>query len=339
MHPARGEVRLAYTGNPRHMKSHITRREAILGGGLAAVSEPVFRFLQINDVHYIGPSGKDGYAEANRRADWLFERIRQQDFFPRLDFVMIAGDLVHGEGLDGLREELPIVREKLDGLGIPYYTAVGNHEVVQREGDPVYEKPYYDAFGAGRLQYSFVQRGVEFIVLNDSGTACRRPKSVYDERFRGLDGMLRANPRLPKLLFCHIPLVAIREEAVLAKSFGFASYKVKEPEILELVETRSSNVRAVLAGHLHLTGVVREKAIVHASICGTASYPHDVAVYTVFPGRVEVEVVRLPSHLLDPSTNIHGSRRHGIDYTDRAHPDYTSYLMGNPAERRFTIGL
>ena len=151
--------------------------------------------------------------------------------------------------------------------------------------------------------------------------------------------MLRANPRLPKLLFCHIPLVAIREEAVLAKSFGFASYRVKEPEILELVEGRASHVRAVLSGHLHLTGMVREKGIAHASICGTASYPHDVALYTVFPGRIEVEVVRLPSNLLAPSTNIHGIGRHGIDYTDTAHADYSSYLMGNRAERRFTITL
>jgi 3',5'-cyclic AMP phosphodiesterase CpdA len=322
------------------MNPHYSRREAIAAALLArAAPVPLFRFLQINDVHYKGSTSQAGYTDANLRADWLFERIRKQDFFPRLDFVIVAGDLVHGEGLDGLREELPMVREKLDGLGIPYYTVVGNHENVQREGDPVYEKPYCDAFGAGRLQYSFVHRGVEFVVLNNSGTACRRPQSVYDERSRGLDRMLRANPRLPKLLFCHVPLISIRGEAVLAKSFGFQSYKMKEPEILELVEARTSNVRAVLSGHLHLTGMVREKGIAHASICGTASYPHDVAVYTVFPGRVDVEVVRLPSSLLTPSTNIHGSRRHGIDYTDSARADYTSYLMGLPAERRFTIGL
>ncbi|MCE5308878.1 MAG: metallophosphoesterase, partial [Acidobacteriales bacterium] len=241
--------------------------------------------------------------------------------------------------LDGLREELPRAREILDSLGVPYYTAVGNHEVVQREGDPVYEKPYRDAFGEGRLQYSFVHRGVEFVVLNDSGSASRRPKGVFDERVRSLDRLLRANPRLPKLLFCHIPLVPIREEAVLAKSFGFGSYKVREPEVLEVVEARGSNVRAVLSGHLHLTGMVREKGIVHASICGTASYPHDVAVYTLFPGRVEIEVVRLPSNLLAPSTNIHGAGRHGVDCIDAGHPDYTSYLMGSAAERRFTIRL
>lgn len=322
------------------MSRQISRREAIAVGFLAgAERQPTFRFLQINDVHFMGPNGANGYAEANRRAEWLFEQIRKQNFFPHLDFVVAAGDFIHGESLDGIREELPVAREKLDSLGVPYYTAVGNHEVVQREGDPVYEKPYRDAFGADRLQYSFVHRGIEFVVFNDSGSASRRPKNVYEERVRSLDRMLRANPRLPKLLFCHIPLVPIRQEAVLSKSFGFGSYKVREPEVLELVEARGSNVRAVLSGHLHLTGMVREKGIVHASICGTASYPHDVAVCTVFPGRMEVEVVRLPSNLLAPSTNIHGAGRHGVDFKDAGHPDYTSYLMGAAAERRFTIRL
>jgi 3',5'-cyclic AMP phosphodiesterase CpdA len=302
-----------------------------------AAPEPLCRFLQINDLHYNGRNAKDGYPDASRRVDWLFERIRKQDYFPRLDFLVAVGDMVHGESLDNLREELPAFREKMDGLGIPYYTVPGNHENVQREGDEVFEKPYRDAFGSGRLNYSFIRHGVEFLLLNDSGSATRRPKNVYEERVRNLDRMLGANPRLPKLLCCHIPLVAIREEAVLAKSFGFASYKVREPEVLELVEARRSNVRAVLSGHLHLTGMKRGKGIAHASICGTASYPHDVALYTMFPGRIEVEVVRLPSNLLVPETNIHGRGRHGIDYTDTAHADYTSYLMGTPAERRFTI--
>ncbi|MEN6537353.1 MAG: metallophosphoesterase, partial [Bryobacteraceae bacterium] len=302
------------------MNFHPSRREIVFGGCLArtafgaAAPEPLFRFLQVNDLHFKGSTVVNSYAGANRRAEWLFERISKQDFFPRLDFVVVVGDLVHGESLEGLREELPVVREKLDALGIPFYTALGNHENVQREGDEVYEQPYRDTFGSDRVQYSFVRHGIEFIVVNNSGSAGNRPKSVFDERLQRLDRMLSANPRLPKLVFCHIPLVAIREEPVLAKSFGFSSYRAKEPELLELVEARASSVRAVLSGHLHLTGMVKEKGVAHASICGTASYPHDVALYSVFPDRIEAEVIRLPSNLLAPETNIHGFRRHGIDY-------------------------
>ena len=66
-------------------------------------------------------------------------------------------------------------------------------------------------------------------------------------------------------------------------------------------------MRAVLSGHLHLTGKIQLNQVHHVSISGTASYPHDVAMYSVFPDRIEAEVIRLPSDLLEPATNIHGA--------------------------------
>lgn len=112
-----------------------------------------------------------------------------------------------------------------------------------------------------------------------------------------------------------------------------------EPEILEMVQSKTSRVRAVLSGHLHLTGKVQHGKVHHVSIAGTASYPHDIALYSVFPNRIEAEVIRLPYDLLVPETNIHGARRHKRDFTDTTHTDYSSYLMGTPSERRWTIAL
>ena len=56
-------------------------------------------------------------------------------------------------------------------------------------------------------------------------------------------------------------------------------------------------------------------------------------------GSIETQVIRLPSHLLVPETNIHGSRRHGHDFTDAQHAEYTSYLSGGPGERRWRLEL
>ncbi len=311
------------------------------GAGHAAPSaEPAFRFLQINDLHFVGPRQADkGYLHANKRIDWLFDRIRARDWLPAFDFVMVIGDFVHGGALETIQEEMPLMHARLNALGVPYYTVTGNHENRQSEGDDQYEAPYRAAFGSNRAHYSFVHKGIEWIVLNNSGSASRRPAEVYAERARRLETMLAANPRLPKVLCCHIPLVPVREEPVLKASFAFSSYKTMEPEILEIVQGKSSHIRAVLSGHLHLTGKVQRGKVHHVSISGTASYPHDMALYSVFPGRIEAEVVRLPSDLLAPETNIHGARRHKRDFTDTTHPDYSSYLMGTPAERRWTIAL
>ena len=297
----------------RSSKLSIGRRELLLGGAATAAAAssmqaPLFRFLQINDLHYAGPrQGDKGYLRANQRIDWLFDRIRARDFFPALDFVAVVGDFIHGGTIEQIEEEMPVMHAKLEGLGVPYYTAVGNHENIQSEGDAVREGPYRKAFGDGRFTYSFVHKGVEFVVLNNSGSASRRPAEVYTERARRLSTLLSAHPELPKVLCCHIPLTVVREEPQLKTSFGFSSYKTAEPEILETVQGRGSNVRAVLSGHLHLTGAVTVGAVRHVSISGTASYPHDVALYTVYGDRMEAEVVRLPSDLLTPETNIHGA--------------------------------
>jgi 3',5'-cyclic AMP phosphodiesterase CpdA len=332
--------------------SSLRRRDLLAAGPLGALAalhqghaavpsgEPVFRFLQINDLHFAGPlQGDRGYLQANRRIEWLFERVRSRDLFPAFDFMIVLGDFVHGGTLESIQEEMPVMHAKLNGLGVPYYTVTGNHENRQSEGDDQYEAPYRAAFGSGRAHYSFVHKGIEFLILNNSGSAGRRPPEVFAERARRLESMLAANPKVPKVLCCHIPLTPVREEPVLKSSFGFNSYKTMEPEILEMVQAKSSHVRAVLSGHLHLTGKVQSGKVHHVSISGTASYPHDIAMYAVFPDRIEAEVLRLPSDLLVPETNIHGARRHKRDFTDSLHPDYSSYLMGTPAERRWMIAL
>lgn len=327
------------------MLSHPLRRREFLATGAAALAAqtiptPTFRFLQINDLHFVGPSqAGQGYLNANRRIDWLFERLQSRDFFPALDFVVVLGDFVHGGTLEKLQEEIPLMHAKLEALGLPYYTVIGNHENVQAEGDDKLEAPYRAAWGSQRAHYSFTHKGIEFLILNNSGSAVKRPPEIYRDRANQLDSMLRQHPALPKILCCHVPLVPVRDEAVLKASFGFASYKTMEPEVLELVQAKQSKVRAVLSGHLHLTGAVQQGAVKHVSIAGAASYPHDIALYSVYPDRIDSEVIRLPSDLLEVTTNIHGARRHKRDFTDTSHLEYSAYLMGNANERRWNILL
>jgi hypothetical protein len=54
---------------------------------------------------------------------------------------------------------------------------------------------------------------------------------------------------------------------------------------------------------------------------------------------LRTQLLRLPSDLLVPSTNIHGAHRYGRDFTDATHPDYTGYLMGSAAEREVLVPL
>jgi len=307
---------------------------------------PKFRFMQVNDLHIQSDKSRyqlkrdPTYQNANARAFWLQEAIKDGIYFPTLDFVLGIGDLVHGENLNAIKYDMDFFsRHFVSMFPIPLYPVVGNHENAQQEGNPENEGPYTQVFGKDKLNYSFVHKGLHFIVLNNSGTWSVKDPMIIEYRLTSLKEMLDKEPDLPKIICCHIPLVPLREKQVLAKSFGFNSYCTKEPELLALIEQRKEKVLAVLSGHLHLSGVVNVQSVYHISLSGLASYPHDMAIYSVFESGIEVELIRVPSDLLDPSTNIHGAARFGIDYVDELHPDYTTYIMGNASERRFTIPI
>jgi 3',5'-cyclic AMP phosphodiesterase CpdA len=286
---------------------------AVLMAGCGTLTErasaPLATFLQINDLHVQAEPEQKGYERANAKARWLLEAAASDRHFARLDFVVGVGDLVHGGRLEALEPDLRQFREMLQALPVPFYPVAGNHEVVQQEGNPRHERAYRETFGNDRVNYAFTHAGLRFIALNNSGAGIVGP-AIRQARNEWLRGELERSPGVPTIILCHIPLIPLREEAVLANSLGFRSYCDPDGETLKIVEAHADSVKAVLSGHLHLTGAVRRKGIWHVSIAGTASYPCDCALYTVFPDRIEVQVRQLPADLVTPGTNIHGRRRH-----------------------------
>jgi len=307
----------------------------VLEGGRRETA--LFRFMQINDTHVDADAGKDGYEQANEKARWVLEAAAGTHF-PRPDFVVGVGDLINGERLDALAPDLRLLQEMLKPLGVPFYPVVGNHEVIQQEGNPKFEQAYREAFGNGRVNYTFTHGGVLFIALNNSGACCVGP-AVVKARNEWLRRELERAPDVPKIILCHVPLVPLREEAVLAKSFGFRSYMDHDGQTLKIVEQHADTVIAVLTGHLHLTGMVQRNGIFHISIAGTASYPCDYALYTVLPDRIEVAVKQVPPKLVTPKTNIHGKPRYPKDFVDGSHKTPEEYVSGRGHERSFTIPL
>jgi hypothetical protein len=307
-----------------------------------ADANPLFRFAQVNDLHVqasepgVAASRQQTYAKANEKARWVVDAIDSQTLGPHPDFVVGVGDLIHGESLDRLAPDLQTFQEIIGSLPCPFYPVVGNHEVVQQERSPQYLRACCEAFGRERMDYTFEHGGILFVAINNSGAPS--PQAAA-ERNRWLGDVLAGSRDQPKIILCHIPLIALRDEPTLAKSFGFSSYRDHDPGTLQLLEQNSDTVIAVLSGHLHLTGVKQQRGIFHVSIAGTASYPCDVAVYSVFPDRIEVAVKQLPEDLARAAPSIHGKPRHGEDFTDTEHGTAEQYQTGRADERSFTIPL
>lgn len=298
----------------------------------------MFRFVQWNDTHIDATTPPD-YKLANEKVQYLVESLHAATLFPVPDFVIGIGDIINGEDLSSLAPDFALFRKLTADLKCPYYPVVGNHEVVQQEGNPQYEAPYRQAFGDQRINYTCRHGGVQFVMLDNSGAPASNRTEVGRRRNRWLGDVLAATQKLPTILCCHIPLVPLRDEEVLKKSFGFGSYTAHDAELLKLVDAHADSVVAVLSGHLHLTGVVRRNGVCHVAVSGTASYPCDFASYEVFPDRIRMRVHSLPPHLVTPATDIHGKPRHATDYTDAAHATHEAYVKGNPEERALDMVL
>ena len=309
----------------------------LVPGRSEAEEQPVLRFVQWNDTHIsVGPT----YELANEKFDYLISATNAGSNFPRPDFVIAVGDMIHGtKGIDSLVADCALLQQKLAELKCPFYPVIGNHEDIQREGDPAHQAPYKATFGKDRLNYTFRAGGILFIVLDDTGAPKSNKTTVGRSRNQWLGKVLETSPDTPTIVCCHIPLVPLREDEVLKKSFGFNSYMAGDDDLLKLIDSHSEHIIAVLSGHLHLTGVVQRKGIYHITISGTASYPCDYAVYEVYPDRIGICVQSLSKELLTPNTNIHGKPRYKTGFTDTKHPTAESYIRGNPAERKFNIRL
>ena len=334
------------------LESDLTRRDCLTTLGCAVgagvwqplptmaaqtpVTEPKLRFVQINDLHVQAPNAAvRTYEKANEKARWVIEEINRK---PRPDFVLGIGDLVHGERLDQLPKDLAVFQEIIKPLQVPFYPGLGNHEVIQQEGSPVHERAYREVFGDNRVNYTYAAGGLRFIMLNNSG-ACVVNAEIVRKRNAWLREILKEFADQPKILGCHIPLIPVREEAVLTKSFGFRSYMAHDAELLALVDQHAESMVAVLSGHLHLTGVAVRNGVHHISIAGTASYPSDFARFEVFADRITLQVCQLPAELAKSHPPLHGQPRHKLDFTDATHSTGEIYQAGQESERNLTIPL
>lgn len=303
-----------------------------------AAQKPLFTFVQLNDMH-IDATVPNNYRLANDKMQYVVDSINAETNFPLPDFVLGVGDIIHGVTLASLQPDFNVAMPMLAKLKVPFYPVIGNHEDIQREGDPQYQAPYCAAFGDNRINYTFMAGGIQFVVLDDSGALATNSTAVGIARRNWLQGVLEATPGVPKIIATHIPMVSMRQTSVLERSFGFGSYAARDSAMLALVEQHSDDVVAVLSGHVHLTGAVEQNGIHHIVPSGLASYPCDYAYYQVFPDHIHVQMHGLPAELTTPDTNLHGPPRWTTSYTDSTHLTHEAYLRGNPSERSFDIAV
>ena len=155
----------------------------------STTSTNTFKFVVISDVHVRLPGNPDDafYDNATNIALFSEALTHIKAECPDADFVMVTGDMTgclfsdnpadYGTGADNPAEAF---KRMMDTLGMPYYAALGNHD---------YENGFSTSTGQGITSsntvgieavwkkvlgndpyYTFVHKGVRFIVLNSNIT-------------------------------------------------------------------------------------------------------------------------------------------------------------------------
>ena len=190
-----------------------------LRGGTKAGEPGAFKFIAVNDTHYLSP-------DCGRWLEFVVRQMKSEG----AEFCLLSGDLTE----KGERDHLATVRDIFQGVGVPTYVQIGNHDYLTQTDREAYEKLF-----PRRLNYWFEHRGWQFVGLDSTEGQRYEKTSIQPATFRWVDDNLgQLNPRKPTVLFTHFPL----GEAV----------KYRPANADELLERfKPFNLQGIFGGHYH----------------------------------------------------------------------------------------
>jgi hypothetical protein len=204
-----------------------------------------FKFIVVNDLHYLDD-------DCGR---WL-EGVAKQMKTHGAELCLVVGDLAD----DGKREHFGAVTEIFQGLGVPFYPVIGNHDHLTQTD----RSAYLDAFPA-RLNYHFEHGGWQFVGLDSSQGLLAKDTMVSSDTLDWLgDQLPQLSKKKPMVLFTHFPMGAE------------VRYRPKNADAV-LEPFRDFNLQAVYNGHFHgFTEHTFGNAIVTTDRCCALKRPnHD----------------------------------------------------------------
>ena len=221
-------------------------------------SKPV-HIAQISDLHIKSPDtlayGRVDTANALERCVTALN-----EFAPKPDLVVISGDLADTP----TGEEYEHLKRLLAPLKVPFVSIPGNHDSreLMRAAFP---QAYASA--SGPLNQRVEIGGVDLVLL-DSSVHGKPHGELEMATLQWLDATLAAAPRKPTIVALHHP--PFWTGIGHMDRMGLAN-----PDALEAVIARHSQVERVVSGHLHRAIITRFGGTI-ASTCPSPS--HQVAL-------------------------------------------------------------
>ncbi len=226
----------------------------------------MLRIAHLSDTHVTAPSERLCGLHTPTLLRRALEAVARGEAGGPVDAIVITGDLTH-RGEPAAYDEF---RRCLDGVTIPVYLGIGNHDR---------RAAFREAFG-GEARYGrgdFVQYAVEDfpghrLVMLDTAIDGAPAGRLCPARLDWLDRALAADPRTPTLVFlhhppfrCHIPpLDAIGLDGIE----GLAEVIARHPQVTSL---HAGHVHRTMSGRLGPVPAVTVPSTCHQSALDLAA--------------------------------------------------------------------
>jgi 3',5'-cyclic-AMP phosphodiesterase len=224
------------------------------------MSPKQIRIAQISDLH-IKPPGELAYGRVDT-AKALERCVAVLNAFePRLDFVVISGDLVDTPNA----EEYAHLKRLLAPLMLPFAAIPGNHDGRELMRAAFPNDAY--AFSSGALNQK-VEVGELDLLLLDSSVPGRPHGELDSPTLQWLDATLASSTNRPALVFLHHP-------PFIAGIWHMDRQNLHNAGEFEKIIQRHVCVRIVATGHIHRAALTMF-AGVPSTICPAPNHAVDL---------------------------------------------------------------
>lgn len=234
-----------------------------------AIAENI-KFVQITDAHV--SAGSEYSMNVLKSA---VEDINNQQ---GIAFVVFTGDNINNPKEANLKEFLKIA----DKLNVPYYIALGNHDVYKSGG--LSKVRYFEIIRQNNLlfpqrkpNYAFKKNGFLFLIVDGAKEIIPGSAGYYrTDTLKWVDKELTKNDKLDTVILQHFPV----EYPTGAESTTKTNKTYKVEEYRELL-SKHNNVLAIISGHFHMNAENMKDGVYHITSPSLLTVPQSYKIIDI----------------------------------------------------------
>jgi 3',5'-cyclic AMP phosphodiesterase CpdA len=273
------------------------------------------KFVVISDPHISIPQQKgvtDGFKLGLKTQMLAENTVAEINKIPDLKFVLVAGDLTQ----DAEPWNIDALRTILDGLKVPYYVTLGNHDLSlvphEKKDQPVTLSKYTVAAAfmgrsggmtPGMTYYAHeIDKDLLLVTLDTSRAQVFVPEaglndyggSVDPGQMRWLEDILKKNRKKTIIILTHHSAVTWSEADKANHNYWRWFTMDNANDVLALM--KKYNVKVIFSGHRHIsTRYQKEADMYHFIHPAISTYPMRYTVYEMTPKNLRWEVKPVPA--------------------------------------------